>query len=327
MNNKKQNIIIAVICVVLVGFDIFALSLKPSQNVDDDTSTKLAEIVHEPLVPESEQINPVTDKFYINGYMSINDNTTYMTENNAKKKLNIEASKCNLPNFLKEYKDDIYLVVTYSNDDDTIYDILIYNNNDDAEIKDLSLENFQKMFDVAFGKVANNSNWSSSINLSDLEEDQIYLYTATEATNSAPKLNNNLNANCLIFTRSTKSGSQDKWSKEISMGTSLKSNALSISYNNFKAGDTYEILYRKISNDQLLKLIKTDDIIYLSSYQDGDTIKSSFAKYIYNDTANSITISTTSNAFGIENASATTIPAGYIYGYDWMISNATVKIN
>ena len=89
MNNKKQNIIIAVICVVLVGFDIFALSLKPSQNVDDDTSTKLAEIVHEPLVPESEQINPVTDKFYINGYMSINDNTTYMTENNAKKELNI----------------------------------------------------------------------------------------------------------------------------------------------------------------------------------------------------------------------------------------------
>ena len=40
----------------------------------------------------------------------------------------------------------------------------------------------------------------------------------------------------------------------------------------------------------------------------------------YNDTNNNITIE-------IPNDSPKTIPTGAIYGYDWMISNAKVKIN
>ena len=115
--------------------------------------------------------------------------------------------------------------------------------------------------------------------------------------------------------------------KEISPSISFKSNSLNISYNSFKTGDTYEIIYKKINNPELLSLTSNGDVIYLSDYQNDDSIKSNFAKFIYNDTDKDITINTTSNASGLSTSNLRTIPAGAIYGYDWMLSNAKVKIN
>lgn len=325
MNEKVKNIIIIIVCIILVGFDIFALSLKPKSQEDNKEEVK--EIIHEPLVPASEQVNPLTDKFYINGYMTINGNTTYLTKSTSKKELNINANKCNIPNILTNYKADIYFQVTYSGDDDTIYDVHIFNKENDTEVIDLSPENIKKTFDVAYNKNVNNVTWQDKINLSDLNENEIYLYKATIPSNNAPKINNDTNSNCLVYSRSTKSNSKDEWTKEISPSISFKSNSLNISYNSFKTGDTYEIIYKKINNSELLSLTSNGDVIYLSDYQNDDSIKSNFAKFIYNDTDKDITINTTSNASGLSTSNSKTIPAGAIYGYDWMLSNAKVKIN
>lgn len=325
MNEKVKNIIIIIVCIILVGFDIFALSLKPKSQEDNKEEVK--EIIHEPLVPVSEQVNPLTDKFYINGYMTINGNTTYLTKSTSKKELNINANKCNIPNILTNYKADIYFQVTYSGDDDTIYDVHIFNKENDTEVIDLSPENIKKTFDVAYNKNVNNVTWQDKINLSDLNENEIYLYKATIPSNNAPEINNDTNSNCLIYSRSTKSNSKEEWTKEISPSISFKSNSLNISYNSFKTGDTYEIIYKKINNTELLSLTSNGDVIYLSDYQNDDSIKSNFAKFIYNDTDKDITINTTSNASGLSTSNSKTIPAGAIYGYDWMISNAKVKIN
>lgn len=325
MNEKVKNIIIIIVCIILVGFDIFALSLKPKSQ--EDTKEEVKEIIHEPLVPASEQVNPLTDKFYINGYMTINGNTTYLTKSTSKKELNINANKCNIPNILTNYKADIYFQVTYSGDDDTIYDVHIFNKENDTEVIDLSPENIKKIFDIAYNKNVNNVTWQDKINLSDLNENEIYLYKATIPSNNAPEINNDTNSNCLVYSRSTKSNSKDEWTKEISPSISFKSNSLNISYNSFKTGDTYEIIYKKINNSELLSLTSNGDVIYLSDYQNDDSIKSNFAKFIYNDTDKDITINTTSNVSGLSTSNSKTIPAGAIYGYDWMLSNAKVKIN
>lgn len=318
MNKKIKNIIIIIICILLIIFDIFALSLKPSKATDNQDTTKENNSIHEE--PNSIQKNPITDTFYINGYMSFNGDTTYLTKNASKKELNIEASKYNLPNIFTNYKNDIYFQITYSGDDDTIYKIVVFNKKTNTEITDLSEENLKKILDIGYDKPINNATWSKDINLSNLKENEIYLYKATSPSNNAPKIHNDLNDNCLIYTRSTKNNETDKWSEEISTSISFKSNNISFSYNSFSTGDTYEVIYKKISNKELLNLIEQGDIIYLSDYHDNDTIRSNFAKYIYNDTNNNITIE-------IPNDSPKTIPAGAIYGYDWMISNAKVKIN
>lgn len=318
MNKKIKNIIIIIICILLIIFDIFALSLKPSKTVDNQNTTKENNSINE--VPISTQKNLITDTFYINGYMSFNGDTTYLTKNASEKKLNIEASKYNLPNIFTNYKNDVYLQITYSGDDDTIYKILVFNKETNTEITDFSEENLKKLLDIGYDKPINNATWSQDINLSNLKENEIYLYKATSPSNNAPQINNDLNDNCLIYTRSTKNNETSKWSKEISNSISFKSNNISFSYNSFNTGDTYEVIYKKINNKELLNLIEQGDIIYLSDYHDNDTIRSNFAKFIYNDTNNNITIE-------IPNDSPKTIPTGAIYGYDWMISNAKVKIN
>lgn len=318
MNKKIKNIIIIIICILLIIFDIFALSLKPSKTVDNQNTTKENNSINE--VPISTQKNLITDTFYINGYMSFNGDTTYLTKNASEKKLNIEASKYNLPNIFTNYKNDVYLQITYSGDDDTIYKILVFNKETNTEITDFSEENLKKLLDIGYDKPINNATWSQDINLSNLKENEIYLYKATSPSNNAPQINNDLNDNCLIYTRSTKNNETSKWSKEISNSISFKSNNISFSYNSFNTGDTYEVIYKRINNKELLNLIEQGDIIYLSDYHDNDTIRSNFAKFIYNDTNNNITIE-------IPNDSPKTIPTGAIYGYDWMISNAKVKIN
>lgn len=318
MNKKIKNIIIIIICILLIIFDIFALSLKPSKTADNQNTPKENNNINE--VPISTQKNPITDTFYINGYMSFNGDTTYLTKNASEKKLNIEASKYNLPNIFTNYKNDVYFQITYSGDDDTIYKILVFNKETNTEITDFSEENLKKLLDIGYDKPINNATWSQNINLSNLKENEIYLYKATSPSNNAPQINNDLNDNCLIYTRSTKNNETSKWSKEISNSISFKSNNISFSYNSFNTGDTYEVIYKKINNKELLNLIEQGDIIYLSDYHDNDTIRSNFAKFVYNDTNNNITIE-------ISNDSPKTIPAGAIYGYDWMISNAKVKIN
>ena len=113
--------------------------------------------------------------------------------------------------------------------------------------------------------------------------------------------------------------------EEIKMAKTISSNAPSLSFNEYDAGESFCIMYKFIENDELLKLISEDDIIYLSDYKDGDTLEYGFEEYIYNNTDTDITIDTTSIIFGIEQTNSYVIEKGTICGFDHFIDTAVIS--
>ena len=109
------------------------------------------------------------------------------------------------------------------------------------------------------------------------------------------------------------------------MYNNISSTALHFSFDEYSSGESFSIMYKKISNDELLKLIEKDEIIYLSNYNNGDKLKYQFEKYIYNDTEKDIIINTKDTTFGVETSNSVLIPKGEIYEFDWMIDYIDIK--
>lgn len=117
----------------------------------------------------------------------------------------------------------------------------------------------------------------------------------------------------------------DDYKKEINMYNNISSTALHFSFDEYSSGESFSIMYKKISNDELLKLIEEDEIIYLSDYNNGDKLEYQFEKYIYNDTEKDITINTKDTTFGVETSNSVLIPKGEIYEFDWMIDSIDIN--
>lgn len=179
----------------------------------------------------------------------------------------------------------------------------------------------KKETSIEEGKNINEKGWIDTIKLSELKENEIYRYTAN-ATTQFPEIQNDIGKNCLIY---IKGKMDDDYEKEISMYNKISSLAISGSFNEYSSGESFCIMYKKIRNDELLKLIENDEIIYLSNYNNGDELQYQFEKYIYNDTEKDITINIKNKAFGVETSNSVTIPKGEIYGFDWMIDSATIS--
>lgn len=105
----------------------------------------------------------------------------------------------------------------------------------------------------------------------------------------------------------------------------ISGSSISMSFNEYNSGETFNIMYKVIENEELLKLIKEDEVIYLSKYNDGDVLEYQFEKYIYNDTEKNITIHIKDTAFGVEKTDSIVIEKGKIYGFDWMIDSASIS--
>ena len=117
----------------------------------------------------------------------------------------------------------------------------------------------------------------------------------------------------------------DDYKKEINMYNNISSTALHFSFDEYSSRESFSIMYKKISNDELLKLIEKDEIIYLSNYNNGDKLEYQFEKYIYNDTEKDITINTKDTTFGVETSNSVLIPKGEIYEFDWMIDSIDIN--
>lgn len=199
---------------------------------------------------------------------------------------------------------------------------IITVSTEDGQYKDTcTVSVVKKETSIEEGKNISEKNWIDVIKLSELKENEIYRYTAN-ATTQFPKIENDIGKNCLIY---IKDKFDDDYEKEISMYKKISGSPLTISFNEYKPGESFCIMYKKIGNDELLKLIKNDEIIYLSNYKDGDKLEYELEKYIYNNTEKNITINIKDTVFGVETSDSVTIPKGEIYGFNWMIDSAIIS--
>ena len=194
-------------------------------------------------------------------------------------------------------------------------------STEDGKYKDTCNVSVIKKEDIEDGKNINEKKWVETIKLSELKENEIYKYTA-DSTTQFPKIENDIGKNCLIY---IKGRLEDEYKKEINMYNNISSTALHFSFDEYSSGESFSIMYKKISNDELLKLIKKDEIIYLSNYNNGDKLEYQFEKYIYNDTEKDITINTKDTTFGVETSNSVLIPKGEIYEFDWMIDSIDIN--
>lgn len=194
-------------------------------------------------------------------------------------------------------------------------------STEDGKYKDTCNVSVIKKEDIEDGKNINEKKWVETIKLSELKENEIYKYTA-DSTTQFPKIENDTGNNCLIY---IKGRLDDDYKKEINMYNNISSTALHFSFDEYSSGESFGIMYKRISNDELLKLIEKDEIIYLSNYNNGDKLEYQFEKYIYNDTEKDITINTKDTTFGVETSNSVLIPKGEIYEFDWMIDSIDIN--
>ena len=268
--------------------------------------------------------NEITNDFEITSYSSGNGEIeygVYVKEDDENKWLSIKATTFNLPSNLYDYKEDIRLRITYLQTDYQVLECKVINYTTGEIIEDLSDENINKLFNIEYGKNITKKNWVDVIKLSEFKENEIYQYTAT-ATVQFPKIENDIGKNCIIYIKQK----DDKvYEKKINMYKEISGGSVSFAFNEYNLDESFCIMYKKIGNDELLKLIENDEIIYLSNYNDGDKLEYQFESYIYNDTGKNIIIHIKNTTFGVETSNSVVIPKGEIYGFDWMIDSVTIS--
>ena len=283
-------------------------------------------IKFEIISSSGEQEETITSDFQLSSYSSSNGEVhygVYIKKDDEDKLISIKATDYNLPSNLYDYKDDIRLRITYSQVDYEVLECKVVNNKTGEIIEDLSEENINKLFNIEYGKTVTGKNWVDVIKLSELKENEIYKYTAT-STIQFPKIENDIGKNCIIYIKEK----DDKiYEKEINMYKEISGGSISFSFNEYNSGESFCIMYKKLENDELLKIIENDDIIYLSNYSDGDKLEYQFEKYIYNNTEKDIIINIKDTAFEIETSDSVVIPKGEIYGFSWMIDSATISFS
>ncbi len=267
----------------------------------------------------------ITNDFEISSNSVNLDEVTYgcSEEKNGKTiSLLVSAKKYNLPSNLYKYKSDVRLRVTYTENDQNVYDCKVVNYKTGAVIENATDETIQQLFDIEYGKTIKDNTWTDKVKISELTQGTIYKYTADTAT-QFPEIENDTSKNCLVY---IKQKNDDSYENKIYMGKKIASSAASMSSNEYNSGDSFKIMYKELTTSELLKLIKQEEIIYLSKYKNGDKLQYQFEKYIYNDTDKEITVNTKDVVVsGAEDTKTVVIGKGEIYGFDWMIDSATIS--
>lgn len=304
IKNGKNKKIFIIVMILLIAFSFNSNCLANDDNVTEDFD----------LVGKTVVNGEITYRARI-----ANDPSTYEDDT----MLYVEASTHKLPSNLYEWRDYIRLRLTYSKVDYKVHVCKVINNQTNNIIEDVSEENINKLFDPAYGKNMIEKSWASTIKLSELKENEVYKYTSTTIT-KFPDIKNDIGKNCIIL---IKQKDDTEYDSQVSMHKVIKSGAISTSVNEYNAGETFIISYRSLDNKSLLKQFDKDKIICLSDYKDGEQLKYTFEKIIYNDTNTNITVHTKdTTVLGVETTETITIPKGEIYGFDWMIDSAFISI-
>jgi hypothetical protein len=289
MKKRTKGIIILILLIAILTASVGTAVILFNNNskVYSKNETKGENI--NPDIPEEAITKDVT----ISITSTINNETSYgfyfKNSNDEFIGVTFLASDFDLPSNLDDYSSDIYLRVTYSEKDLTVYACKVINRKNGEIIKDLSENNLRKLFDIEYNKNIIEKDWTDKISLSQLTEKEIYKYMVTE-TSQMPEIINDTGENCLIYIKENKVSEfyKSEYEKEIKMYEEVSSSSVSLSFHQIE--NSINIMYEKIDNDSLLKLILDDDLIKLSDYNNGDELSYSFEKYIYNNTEYDITL-------------------------------------
>ncbi len=307
----KKILILEIMALILIIFSIFIvinhITYKDKNNNEDSQK----EIYKDAITKDCEIVGMISD----------DDNTTYMLELNNESNIEevyISSKDYSLPSNLYDYKESIIFRITFSKDF-KVYEIKIIDKLTNKEITDLSNDKIEKLYSIELGKETIKKDWVEEIKLSSLKEDVIYEYTASKKVTEEPKIINDTNENCIVY---SKDNYDEKFDFEIV--TSKKITAgISGSYNEFDVGQTYSIIYKKIDNKELLSKVDSDAVIYLSKYKSGDELDYSFGHdYIYNDTNKDIILIVDEQ---YQESYEITIGKNKIIGFSWMIDSITIK--
>ena len=307
----KKILILEIMALILIIFSIFIvinhITYKDKNNNEDSQK----EIYKDAITKDCEIV----------GYLSYNGNVTYTFEfenGTDKDTIDILSKDYSLPSNLYDYKESMIFRITFSKDF-KVYEIKIIDKLTNKEITDLSNDKIEKLYSIEFGKETIKKDWVEEIKLSSLKEDVIYEYTASKKVTEKPKIINDTNENCIVY---SKDNYDEKFDFEIVTSKKLTT-GISGSYSEFDVGQTYSIIYKKIDNKELLSKVDSDAVIYLSKYKSGDELDYSFEHdYIYNDTNKDIILIVDEQ---YQESYEITIGKNKIIGFSWMIDSITVK--
>lgn len=337
--NKVLIFLIVIVLVFIIGITyIYVNKIGVKENTNTENNEKIEtnqenkdniqNTVNNEPIKENTTTNSsdkVTENLEINSYTNFNGKATYgsfIEENGNYETLEINAAKYKLPNNLTKYVDSIMFRITYSKKKYTVYDVKVIDKLTGQIVKDLSANNLKKLYDISYGKKIVNKSWVDTVNLSTLKETEIYKYTATENVTSPPKIVNDIKTNCVVY---IKDKDDDKYERKINMYNKVPGVTTGFVYNEFEKGDTYNIIYKKVTDAELVKMIDKDDVIYLSKFVNSTELSYRFEDYIYNDTKNDIVLQLKDNEGSNEKNSIVTIKAGQLYEFNWMVDSVTIK--
>ena len=108
-----------------------------------------------------------------------------------------------------------------------------------------------------------------NINLSELKENDIYQYTLSSWNHMFPKFTNDLDKNVIFYTKNNMFNFDSfKYDSEVLLIGDSEGGWFGFSSND----STYNIFYKTVSVDELLKEIWEDNIVYLSKYKSWDQV-------------------------------------------------------
>ncbi len=318
MKNKKIIFIILAIFIVAVIIGIVVtinVINKKDKNNNDLSNSSINQTNENSTANNIDNANASTGDFSISGVMNNNGNCQYSVNLDENTPIYINASEFNLPSNLYDYKDNIKLRLTYSNDDNKIYDCKIINSMTSEIVEDTSDDNMKKLFDITYGKETIEETWTDTIKLSSMKEDTIIKFTANKNTN-IPVIENDTGKDCIIY---TKTGDSESYEGEIRTSVTLSSNSLS--YNQINSGDSYYLIYKFIENSQIINLVDENDVVYLSKETKGNAIDFGFKKYLYNDTNEQITLLIEEDS----NTMQLILNSKEICAFDWQIDYIAIQ--
>lgn len=329
--NAKKMAWLFITLIVLIGIVlILGIVVIPKlQNKDEekDTSAKSKVSNSQENKKTNKNVKTVTEDLEMTGFMSMGRKTEYYVyvendeedEDYGYQDITINSKDYDLPSNLYQYKDNLLLRVTYSPEDYEVYDCIVVDRVTGKKIEDLSEENIEKEYSLEYGKEIIEKEWTDTIQLSTLKENEIYKFE-TKNSKELPKIVNDTGKNCVIYTKDYEDGSYEKTINTVN--SILSDNFYTSSYES----DVYYVMYYKAENSEILDLIEDDKLITLSDFKNGDNLEYVFEEYIYNDNKFPVNLIIENGFFEEEKTTETvTIEAGEICGFDWMIDSAKVE--
>lgn len=242
----------------------------------------------------------------------------------------IDCEKFNIPGYLSDYNSDIYFVVTYIEQEEmTSYDskyiksVKVMDVSTDKEIKDFSRKNLDEKYHSLETAPVVEKSWVTEIKLSELKEGTIYKYHTTSEVNTSPIIINDTGKNVEI---STKHSNSNFYDTEFMFAIILDSDySLNTTYEKYKPGDSYSIMFKYVSSKKILSKISDSDVILLSEYSEKNEIDPSFEDYIYNDTDKIVKIRVQDELNEVKYDEVFTINPKEIVEFDWKVDSLTIE--